>query len=148
MEIQEIIQALEDSKKTLDQLTIQLANASKERNTKELEYNKKIQVEIEKARQEGIQATLIKDIVKSRLAELMFELNMAASKETFFNNRLKDERENSKILITLLRFTIFILNFLLSDQTPLQCLDTHYLNIHYYIHIVLLSYVSFLYCLH
>ena len=36
MEIQEIIQALEDSKKTLDQLTIQLANASKERNTKEL----------------------------------------------------------------------------------------------------------------
>ena len=69
MEIQEIIQALEDSKKTLDQLTIQLANASKERNTKELEYNKRIQVEIEKARQEGIQATLIKDIVKSRLAE-------------------------------------------------------------------------------
>ena len=104
MEIQEIIQALEDSKKTLDQLTIQLANASKERNTKELEYNKKIQVEIEKARQEGIQATLIKDIVKSRLAELMFEMNMAASKETFFNNRLKDERENSKILITLLSF--------------------------------------------
>ena len=29
MEIQEIIQALENSKKTLDQLTIQLANASK-----------------------------------------------------------------------------------------------------------------------
>ena len=44
MEIQEIIQALEDSKKTLDQLTIQLAKASKERNTRELEYNKKIQV--------------------------------------------------------------------------------------------------------
>ena len=104
MEIQEIIQALEDSKKTLDQLTIQLANASKERNTKELEYNKRIQVEIEKARQEGIQATLIKDVVKSRLAELMFELNMATSKETFLNNRLKDERENSKILITLLSF--------------------------------------------
>ena len=104
MEIQEVIQALEDSKKTLDQLTIQLANASKERNTKELEYNKRIQVEIEKARQEGIQVTLIKDIVKSRLAELMFELNMAASKEIFYNNRLKDERENSKILITLLSF--------------------------------------------
>ena len=104
MEIQEIIQALEDSKKTLDQLTIQLANASKERNTKELEYNKKIQVEIEKARQEGIQATLIKDIVKSRLAELMFEMNMAASKEAFFNNRLKDERSNIEILRTILSY--------------------------------------------
>ena len=104
MEIQEIIQALEESKKTLDQLTIQLANSSKERNAKELEYNKKIQVEIERARQEGIQATLIKDVVKSRLADLIFEINMATSKETFFNNRLKDERENSKILITLLSF--------------------------------------------
>ena len=104
MEIQEIIQALEDSKKTIDQLTIQLANASKERNTKELEYNKRIQVEIEKARQEGIQATLIKDIVKSRLAELMFELNMAASKETFFYNRLKDERANIEILRTILSY--------------------------------------------
>lgn len=104
MEIQEIIQALEDSKKTLDQLTIQLANASKERNTKELEYNKRIQVEIEKARQEGIQATLIKDVVKSRLAELMFELNMAASKEAFYNNRLKDERANIEILRTILSY--------------------------------------------
>ena len=104
MEIQEIIQALEDSKKTLDQLTIQLANASKERNTKELEYNKRIQIEIEKARQEGIQATLIKDIVKSRLAELIFELNMAASKEVFFNNRLKDERANIEILRTILSY--------------------------------------------
>ena len=104
MEIQEIIQALEDSKKTLDQLTIQLANASKERNTKELKYNKKIQVEIEKARQEGIQATLIKDIVKSRLAELLFEMNMAASKETFFNNRLKHARANVDTLRTILSY--------------------------------------------
>ena len=104
MEIQEVIQMLENSKNILDQLTIQLANASKERNTKELEYNKKIQVEIEKARQEGIQATLIKDVVKSRLAELMFELNMAASKETFFNNRLKDERANIEILRTILSY--------------------------------------------
>ena len=84
MEIQEIIQELEESKKTLDQLTIQLANSSKERNAKELEYNKKIRVEIERARQEGIQATLIKDVVKSRLADLIFEINMATSKETFF----------------------------------------------------------------
>ena len=104
MEIQEIIQALEESKKTLDQLTIQLANSSKERNAKELEYNKKIQVEIERARQEGIQATLIKDVVKSRLANLIFEINMATSKETFFNNRLKDERSNIEILRTILRY--------------------------------------------
>ena len=104
MEIQEIIQALEESKKTLDQLTIQLANSSKERNAKELEYNKKIQVEIERARQEGIQATLIKDVVKSRLADLIFEINMATSKETFFNNRLKDERSNIEILRTLLSY--------------------------------------------
>ena len=102
MEIQEIIQALEESKKTLDQLTIQLANSSKERNAKELEYNKKIQIEIERARQEGIQATLIKDVVKSRLADLIFEMNMATSKETFFNNRLKDERANIEILRTIL----------------------------------------------
>ena len=104
MEIQEIIQALEESKKTLDQLTIQLANSSKERNAKELEYNKKIQVEIERARQEGIQATLIKDVVKSRLADLIFEINMAISKETFFNNRLKDERSNIEILRTILSY--------------------------------------------
>lgn len=104
MEIQEIIQALEESKKTLDQLTIQLANSSKERNAKELEYNKKIQVEIERARQEGIQATLIKDVVKSRLADLIFEINMATSKETFFNNRLKDERSNIEILRTILSY--------------------------------------------
>ena len=104
MEIQEIIQSLEESKKTLDQLTIQLANASKERNAKELEYNKKIQVEIERARQEGIQATLIKDVVKSRLADLIFEINMATSKETFFNNRLKDERSNIEILRTILSY--------------------------------------------
>ena len=104
MEIQEIIQALEKSKKTLDQLTIQLANSSKERNAKELEYNKKIQVEIERARQEGIQATLIKDVVKSRLADLIFEINMATSKETFFNNRLKDERSNIEILRTILSY--------------------------------------------
>lgn len=104
MEIQEIIQALEESKKTLDQLTIQLANSSKERNAKELEYNKKIQVEIERARQEGIQATLIKDVVKSRLADLIFEMNMATSKETFFNNRLKDERSNIEILRTILSY--------------------------------------------
>ena len=104
MEIQEIIQALEESKKTLDQLTIQLANSSKERNAKELEYNKKIQVEIERARQEGIQATLIKDAVKSRLADLIFEINMATSKETFFNNRLKDERSNIEILRTILSY--------------------------------------------
>ena len=104
MEIQEIIQALEESKKTLDQLTIQLANASKERNAKELEYNKKIQVEIERARQEGIQATLIKDVVKSRLADLIFEINIATSKETFFNNRLKDERSNIEILRTILSY--------------------------------------------
>ena len=104
MEIQEIIQALEESKKTLDQLTIQLANSSKERNAKELEYNKKIQVEIERARQEGIQETLIKDVVKSRLADLIFEINMATSKETFFNNRLKDERSNIEILRTILSY--------------------------------------------
>lgn len=104
MEIQEIIQTLEESKKTLDQLTIQLANSSKERNAKELEYNKKIQVEIERARQEGIQATLIKDVVKSRLADLIFEINMATSKETFFNNRLKDERSNIEILRTILSY--------------------------------------------
>ena len=104
MEIQEIIQALEESKKTLDQLTIQLANSSKERNAKELEYNKKIQVEIERARQEGIQATLIKDVVKSRLADLIFEINMATSKETFFNNRLKDERSNIEVLRTILSY--------------------------------------------
>ena len=104
MEIQEIIQALEESKKTLDQLTIQPANSSKERNAKELEYNKKIQVEIERARQEGIQATLIKDVVKSRLADLIFEINMATSKETFFNNRLKDERSNIEILRTILSY--------------------------------------------
>ena len=104
MEIQEIVQALEESKKTLDQLTIQLANSSKERNAKELEYNKKIQVEIERARQEGIQATLIKDVVKSRLADLIFEINMATSKETFFNNRLKDERSNIEILRTILSY--------------------------------------------
>ena len=104
MEIQEIIQALEESKKTLDQLTIQLANSSKERNAKELEYNKKIQIEIERARQEGIQATLIKDVVKSRLADLIFEINMATSKETFFNNRLKDERSNIEILRTILSY--------------------------------------------
>ena len=104
MEIQEIIQALEESKKTLDQLTIQLANSSKEKNAKELEYNKKIQVEIERARQEGIQATLIKDVVKSRLADLIFEINMATSKETFFNNRLKDERSNIEILRTILSY--------------------------------------------
>ena len=104
MEIQEIIQALEESKKTLDQLTIQLANSSKERNAKELEYNKKIQVEIERARQEGIQTTLIKDVVKSRLADLIFEINMATSKETFFNNRLKDERSNIEILRTILSY--------------------------------------------
>ena len=104
MEIQEIIQALEESKKTLDQLTIQLANSSKERNAKELEYNKKIQVEIERARQEGIQATLIKEVVKSRLADLIFEINMATSKETFFNNRLKDERSNIEILRTILSY--------------------------------------------
>ena len=104
MEIQEIIQALEESKKTLDQLTIQLANWSKERNAKELEYNKKIQVEIERARQERIQATLIKDVVKSRLADLIFEINMATSKETFFNNRLKDERSNIEILRTILSY--------------------------------------------
>ena len=104
MEIQEIIQSLEESKKTLDQLTIQLANSSKERNAKELEYNKKIQVEIERARQEGIQATLIKDVVKSRLADLIFEMNMATSKETFFNNRLKDERSNIEILRTILSY--------------------------------------------
>ena len=104
MEIQEIIQTLEESKKTLDQLTIQLANSSKERNAKELEYNKKIQVEIEKARQEGIQATLIKDVVKSRLADLISEINMATSKETFFNNRLKDERSNIEILRTILSY--------------------------------------------
>ena len=104
MEIQEIIQALEESKKTLDQLTIQLANSSKERNAKELEYNKKIQIEIERARQEGIQATLIKDVVKSRLADLIFEMNMATSKETFFNNRLKDERSNIEILRTILSY--------------------------------------------
>ena len=104
MEIQEIIQALEESKKTLDQLTIQLANSSKERNAKELEYNKKIQVEIERARQEGIQATLIKDVVKSRLADLIFGMNMATSKETFFNNRLKDERSNIEILRTILSY--------------------------------------------
>ena len=104
MEIQEIIQVLEESKKTLDQLTIQLANSSKERNAKELEYNKKIQIEIERARQEGIQATLIKDVVKSRLADLIFEINMATSKETFFNNRLKDERSNIEILRTILSY--------------------------------------------
>ena len=104
MEIQEIIQSLEESKKTLDQLTIQLANSSKERNAKELEYNKKIQVEIERARQEGIQATLIKDVVKSRLADLIFEINMATSKDTFFNNRLKDERSNIEILRTILSY--------------------------------------------
>ena len=104
MEIQEIIQSLEESKKTLDQLTIQLVNSSKERNAKELEYNKKIQVEIEKERQEGIQATLIQDVVKSRLADLIFEINMATSKETFFNNRLKDERSNIEILRTILSY--------------------------------------------
>ena len=102
MEIQEIIQALEGSKKTLDQLTIQLANSSKERNAKEIGYNKKIQVEIERARQEEIQATLIKDVIKSRLADLIFEINMATSKETFFNNRLKDERSNIENLRTIL----------------------------------------------
>lgn len=69
-----------------------------------MKYNKALAIEIEKARQEKIQATLIKDIVKSRMADIIFEIQLADTKVEYLKNKLRNERENVKVQITLLSY--------------------------------------------
>lgn len=105
MEPNEILTALEKSKVILDNLTKELANCSKDRAEKERIFNKSLTVEIERARQEKIQATLIKDIVKGRLSDLIFARDIAEAKEEYIKNRLRDERSMSENLRSMLSYT-------------------------------------------
>ena len=57
-----------------------------------MKYNKALAMEIEKARQEKIQVTLIKDIVKGRMADIIFEVQLADTKVEYLKNKLKNER--------------------------------------------------------
>lgn len=69
-----------------------------------MKYNKALAIEIEKARQEKIQVTLIKDIVKGRMADIIFEVQLADTKVEYLKNKLKNERENCNSLRTMISF--------------------------------------------
>ena len=104
MEPIEILMSLETSKERLDKLTRELATVSKERCELERKCNKENEIQIEKARAEKIQATLIKEVAKSRMADLLFELRILEVKETYFLNLLRNERSQNEILRTMLSY--------------------------------------------
>ena len=85
-------------------ITRELAEITKKKYEAEKEYNKATLKEIEVARQEKVPATLIKDVVKSRLAEKLFEVRILETKEAYILNRLRNERSNVEILRTILSY--------------------------------------------
>ena len=85
-------------------VTRELAEITKKKYEVEKEYNKATLKEIEVARQEKVPATLIKDVVKSRLAEKLFEVRILETKEAYILNRLRNERSNVEILRTILSY--------------------------------------------
>ena len=104
MEALDILNTLECAKNTLDNLTKELAEVTKEKSIAEKEYNIETEKQIERARAEKIQATLIKDIVKARMAEKYFKVRILEVKETYILNRLRNERSNIEILRTILSY--------------------------------------------
>ena len=104
MEIIDILNSLEDSKRQLDSLTIELANTSKNKANIEREYNRRLELELEKARQEKIQMAIVKEIVKSRMADLIFEIHMIEAKENYLLNKIRNERSNADILRSIFAF--------------------------------------------
>ena len=104
MEPFKILETLQLAKAELDSLTRELAEITKKKYEAEKEYNKATLKEIEVARQEKVPATLIKYVVKSRLAEKLFELRILETKETYILNRLRNERSNVEILRTILSY--------------------------------------------
>ena len=89
MEPFKILETLQLAKADLDSLTRELAEITKKKYEAEKEYNK---------------ATLIKDVVKSRLAEKLFEVRILETKEAYILNRLRNERSNVEILRTILSY--------------------------------------------
>ena len=90
----------------MDKLTTQLATISKEKAEKEREYNRELEIQTEKARQEKIQAALIKEIVKGRMADLIFEVTLLEVKENYVLNMLRNERlaqENMRSILVYKR---------------------------------------------
>ena len=83
MEALDILNKLECAKNTLDNLTKELAEVTKEKSIAEKEYNIETEKQIERARAEKIQSTLIKDVVKARMAEKYFKVRILEVKETF-----------------------------------------------------------------
>ena len=104
MEPFKILETLQLAKADLDSLTRELAEITKKKYEAEKEYNKATLKEIEVARQEKVPATLIKDVVKSRLAEKLFEVRILETKEAYILNRLRNERSNVEILRTILSY--------------------------------------------
>ena len=99
-----ILEELQATKIVLDNLTKELAEITRKKCEVEEGYNKATLKEIEVARQEKVPATLIKDVVKSRLAEKLFEVRILETKEAYILNRLRNERSNVEILRTILSY--------------------------------------------
>ena len=91
MEAFKILETLQLAKADLDSLTRELAEITKKKYEAEKEYNKATLKEIEVARQEKVPATLIKDVVKSRLAEKLFEVRILETKEAYILNGLRKD---------------------------------------------------------
>ena len=104
MEAFKILETLQLAKKDLDELTKELAEISRDKCVAEKEYNIEKEKQIERARAEKIQAVLINDIVKSRMAEKYFKIRILEVKETYILNRLRNERSNVEILRTILSY--------------------------------------------
>ncbi len=104
MEIIDILKTLECAKNSLDGLTKELAEITKEKCIAEKEYSIEKEKQIERARAEKIQAVLINDVVKSRMAESFFKIRILEVKETYILNRLRNERSNVEVLRTMLSY--------------------------------------------
>lgn len=106
MDIAKKLEMLEQSKKTLDSLTIELRKRGYALAVAERDYRKALAIkEVElRGRGNNYPANLVYDIARGQEAELRYKRDIAEIEYEICKDRLRNERQNNEILRSLLAF--------------------------------------------
>ena len=106
MDIAKKLEMLEQSKKTLDSLTIELRKRGYALAVAERDYRKALAIKELELRSKGnsIPANLAYDIARGQEAELRYKRDISEVEYEICKDRLRNERQNNEILRSLLAF--------------------------------------------
>lgn len=80
VELHQIAREIYESGQRLNKGTNELFKLAKEMAESERDYRKALQIEIEKLRLDGVQATLIPDIARGKIADLKYSRDIAEAR--------------------------------------------------------------------